>query len=108
MREAPGAQTPSPEHALQLPHEPQPQLDAQVRVRVCMPQLPQASVWLSVWPGVHTPPPPPLQVLHVPQLPHEQSPWQVRVRVWVPPQLPHDWLPMSVVPAAHTPSPMQT
>jgi hypothetical protein len=54
------------------------------------PQGPQASVWLSVWPGEQV-----AAVLQVPQdphAPHEQpSALQVRLRVREPsPQAPHD------------------
>ena len=82
-----GTQIPWPEHALQSPQAPQAQLPAQVRTRERLPQVPQASTWVSSSPGAQTPSPP-----QDPQDPHSQE--AVQVWVWVP-QLPQAWVPVS-------------
>lgn len=68
VRVSPGTQPLSPVHAPNAPHAPQsqPMLVSHVRVRVCVPELqrPQGCVSVSVWPGEHTPLPPPTHVLH--------------------------------------------
>jgi hypothetical protein len=74
----PGEQVPSPLQELQEPQELQPQLAEQVRDRVRVPQLPQASVWVSTAPGAHAPSPP--QLPQEPQAGQAQLPVQVRDR----------------------------
>ena len=108
-RVAPGAHVPPPE---QLPVEnaPQVQSDWQVRVRVRLPrlQLPQGSVSFSTWPGVQSPPPPPLQAPQSPKAPNVQSAPQLRERVWLPPPPhPQERVSVSNSPGMQPPSPPQ-
>jgi hypothetical protein len=111
VRVSPGTQPLSPVQPPNALHAPQsqPALTSHVRVRVCVPELqrPQGCVSVSVWPGMHTPLPPPTQVLHPVYAPHWQvAASQVRECVCVPvPQLPHIWSSLSTMPATQTPSP---
>ncbi len=73
--------------------------ELQVRVRLCVPQLPQPWLWLSDAPAAQTPWPP--QVPQDDHAPHPQLAVHVRVRVWVP-QLPQPWLWVSTWPGVHT------
>jgi hypothetical protein len=81
-----------------------------VRVRVCVPELqrPHAPVSESVWPGVHTPEPPPVQVPQLLHAPHSHvTASHVRERICVPvPHVPQPCEPISVMPAVHEPPPM--
>lgn len=97
VRVAPGEQTPPPEQVVYPLHAPHPHVESQVRVRVWRPQFPQACSSISVWPGVHSPAPPPTQV----NAPHVQSALQVRCSV------PHPHAPpVSVAPGVQIPSPV--
>jgi hypothetical protein len=53
---APGEQVPWPVQLPQAPHEPQVQPSVHVRVRFCVPQLPQPWLWDSLSPGTQVPP----------------------------------------------------
>jgi hypothetical protein len=73
-RVSPGVQPLSPLHPPNAPHAPhvQPAATSHVRMRVCVPepQRPHGWVSLSIWPGVHTPEPPPMHVLQSENAPH--------------------------------------
>jgi hypothetical protein len=109
-RVAPGAHVPPPLHVVHPPYAPhtQPIVVSQLRVRDCVPvpQLPHACVCVSVCPGVHTPEPPPMHMLHAVHGPHTQpiDSSQLRECVCVPvPHVPHPCIAVSVVPGTHTP-----
>lgn len=110
-RVAPGAQVPPPEHAPNADHAPHAHVAAsqlRERLRLPVPQLPQASDSIWVSPGEHSPVPPPMHAPKADQAPQLQLPLQVRVRVRVPvPQVPQASELVSIMPSVHSPSSAQ-